>query len=152
MAIDRNVVGTALPATRLHVERGRLRLFCKAIGETDPIYLDVHAARAAGHPDLPVPPTFLCALQHEHPDPFGWLDAIGVRLAHILHGEQDFAYHAMAYAGVTLTAHHTIADVYSKKGGALEFIVRDTTVTADDGRAIADLRDVIVVRDPKAVS
>ncbi len=40
------------------MERGRLRMFAAAIGETDPIYTDVEAARAAGHPDLPVPPTF----------------------------------------------------------------------------------------------
>ena len=35
--------------------------FAAAIGETDPVYTDLDAARAAGHRDLPVPPTFLFA-------------------------------------------------------------------------------------------
>ena len=43
--------------------RGRLRFFAKAIGETDPVYTDDAAARDAGYPDLPAPPTFLFAAE-----------------------------------------------------------------------------------------
>ena len=42
----------------------------------------------------------------------------------MLHGEQEFSYHAMAYAGDELTARSRVTDVYEKKGGALEFLVR----------------------------
>jgi hypothetical protein len=51
------------------VERGRLRFFAKAISETDPVYTDEAAARAAGHPALPVPPTFFFCLEMDRPDP-----------------------------------------------------------------------------------
>lgn len=51
------------------VERGRLALFARVTGQTDPVYTDVAAARAAGHPDLPVPPTFIFGLELEAPDP-----------------------------------------------------------------------------------
>lgn len=146
MAIDRAVIGTELEATSMHVERGRLRLFCKAIGEEDPVYCDVEAARAAGYRDLPVPPTFLCALHHEKPDSFAWLTALGVPSDHVLHGEQSFTYHAMTFAGDRLTARSRINDVYEKKDGALEFIVRETAVTDQDERPVADLQDVIVIR------
>ncbi|MPY78402.1 MAG: hypothetical protein GEV04_07875, partial [Actinophytocola sp.] len=47
------------------IERGRLRFFAKAIGQKDPIYSDVDAARRAGHPDLPVPPTFFFSMELE---------------------------------------------------------------------------------------
>ena len=42
------------------VEIGRVEVqrYAQAIGETDRIYFDVDAARAAGHPDLPAPPYF----------------------------------------------------------------------------------------------
>lgn len=56
VALDKAVIGTTLPATTLTVERARLRFFAKAIGETDPVYTDVDAAKAAGHPDIPAPP------------------------------------------------------------------------------------------------
>ncbi|ORA79964.1 MaoC family dehydratase N-terminal domain-containing protein [Mycobacterium malmoense] len=148
MAIDTSVIGTALPTATLTVDRGRLRFFAKAIGETDPIYADVDTAKAAGHQDIPAPPTFLFSVELENPDPFAFLASLGVDLRMVLHGEQSFTYHAIAYPGDELVASPRITDVYAKKGGALEFVVRDTTITRADGAPIADLRSVIVVQNP----
>ena len=148
MAVDPSVIGTELPTTTLTVDRSRLRFFAKAIGETDPVYTDVETARSAGHPDLPVPPTFLFSIELEAPDPFAYLAALNVDLRFVLHGEQSFAYHAMAYSGDELVARPRITDVYAKKGGALEFIAKDTAVTRADGMPIADLQSLIVIRNP----
>ena len=150
--IDTKFIGTALPSHTADIERGRLRFFASVIGETDPVYTSLDAARAAGHPDLPVPPTFFFSLDLEQPGGFGgYLAEMGVDLRRVLHGEQSFTYHAMAYAGQSLTLRSTITDIYAKKGGALEFIVRDTAVThAADGSPVADLRSVVVVRNLEA--
>lgn len=148
MTINKAVIGTALPPTRLTVERGRLQFFAKAIGETDPVYTDPSAAKAAGHPDIPVPPTFLFSVELEDPDPFAFLASLGVDLRMVLHGEQSFTYHFTAYPGDELVASPRISDVYAKKGGALEFLVRDTEVTRADGTPIAELQSVIVIQNP----
>jgi acyl dehydratase len=148
--LDPTFVGTELPATTLTVDAGRLRFFAKAIGETNPLYTDVDAAKAAGYADLPVPPTFLFAIELENPDQFGWVADQGIDPRFVLHGEQSFTYHSIAHAGDTLTATPRIVDVYSKKGGALEFIVKNTAVTRADGSAVADLETVIVVRNPES--
>jgi acyl dehydratase len=150
VAVDSAFVGTQLPATTLTVDAGRLRFFAKAIGETNPLYTDVEAAKAAGYADLPVPPTFLFSIELENPDQFRWVVDQGIDPRFVLHGEQSFTYHSIAHAGDTLTATPRIVDVYSKKGGALEFIVKNTTVTRADGSAVADLETVIVVRNPGA--
>jgi hypothetical protein len=97
-----------------------------------------------------VPPTFLFSIELENPDQFRWVVDQGIDPRFVLHGEQSFAYHSIAYAGDTLTATPRIVDVYSKKGGALEFIVKNTAVTRADGSAVADLETVIVVRNPGA--
>lgn len=144
--LDRSLIGQALSSHEALVERGRLRFFAKAIGETDPMYTDEAAAQAAGHASLPVPPTFLFCLEMEQPDPFAWLSRVGLDLARVLHGEQLFSYHAMAYAGETLRFESRIADIYDKKGGALEFLVKETRVSNRQGVHIADLRSVIVQR------
>src|SRR3546814_18144314 len=44
------------------VEAGFLKFFAKAAGETDPVYFADAAARAAGHPSIPVPPTYFFSL------------------------------------------------------------------------------------------
>ena len=144
--LNRAMIGQALPAIEAVVEHGRLRFFAKAIGETDPVYTDEAAARAAGHASLPVPPTFLFCLEMETPDPYDWFARVGLELPRVLHGEQQFSYHAMAYAGDTLRFESRITDIYDKKGGALEFVVRETRVSNQHGRHIADLRNVIVQR------
>ena len=54
--IDRKYIGHAMPGFDVLVEKGRLRFFAKATGQTDPVYSDEAAARAAGHPGSPVPP------------------------------------------------------------------------------------------------
>jgi hypothetical protein len=45
-----------------------------------------------------------------------------------------------------LTATSRIADIYEKKGGLLEFIVRESTVTNQDGAQVATMRNTIVVQ------
>ncbi|MFC4947912.1 MaoC family dehydratase N-terminal domain-containing protein [Pseudonocardia sp. GCM10023141] len=148
MAVSTDVIGRALPVSTVDVERGRLAFFATAIGETDPVYSDLAAARAAGHPDLPVPPTFLFGLEMAGADPFALFTELGIDLRRVLHGEQSFTYHAVAHAGETLTVAPCIADVYSKKGGALEFIVKETSISRSDGTVVAELRNTIVIQNP----
>ena len=145
--LDRQYIGHRLQPFSVTVEAGRLRFFAKAIGEANPIYRDEAAARAAGHASLPVPPTFLFCLEMESPDPGELRRLFDVEIARILHGEQRFTYHAMAHAGDVLTFEQRIADLYDKKGGALEFIVRETRVSNQRGEHVADLHCVTVVRN-----
>ena len=148
MPVSPSAVGMVLSPTTMDIERGRLAAFARATGATDPAYFSVEAARAAGHRDIPVPPTFLFAIELENPDPFAWVREIGVNMNYVLHGAQHFDYHRVAYAGEQLTASPQLVDVYAKKGGALEFIVKKTAITDSSGAPVADLTSTIVVRNP----
>lgn len=145
--IDRQYIGHTMPKFSATVEKGRLRFFAKAIGQTDPVYTDEAAAQAAGHPGLPVPPTFFFCLEMESPDPAAIRKLLGLDYRRVLHGEQGFTYHRMAYAGDVLTFEQRIEDIYDKKGGALEFVVRQTRVSNQRGEHVADLRSVTVQRN-----
>lgn len=129
------------------VEKGRIKFFAKAIGETDPIYSDEAAARAAGHPAIPAPPTFLFCLNMEQPNPYDLIARMGIRVEQLLHGEQSFQYLKPVYAGDRLTFQTTVTNTYSKKGGELGFFVRDTDVKNDKGELVARLSGIAVVRE-----
>ena len=144
--IDKKFIGKVLPAFCTVAEAGQLRFFAKATGETNPVYLDESAARDAGHPALPLPPTFLFSLEFQQPDT-GWRDELGIQLSRILHGEQSFTYHRLAHAGDVLRFESRIADIYDKKNGALDFVIRETRVTNQKGEHVADLRSVLVQRN-----
>ncbi|UVE16023.1 MaoC family dehydratase N-terminal domain-containing protein [Pseudomonas sp. LS44] len=143
---DKSLIGRSLGVTSVEVEKGRLRFFAKAIGETDPIYTDEAAAQAAGYKSLPVPPSFFMCLGGEGRDLVEQLNIYGFDLGRILHAEQSFVYHKPAVAGDVLTFDTKIADVYDKKGGALQFVVNETRVTNQDGEHIADVRGTVVQR------
>ena len=145
--IDRQYIGHTMPKFSVAVEKGRLRFFAKATGQTDPVYTDEAAAQAAGHPGLPVPPTFFFCLEMESPDPAAIRNLLGLDYRRVLHGEQGFTYHRMAYAGDVLSYEQRIEDIYDKKGGALEFVVRKTRVTNQRGEHVADLRSITVQRN-----
>jgi len=146
MSLNRAMVGHCSAEFSLPVEASRLRLFAKAIGETDPVYTDEVAARAAGHPGLPVPPTYLFCLGSESPHANQLREQLGVDYRRLLHGEQRFKYHRMCFAGDTLSFRQRIADIYDKKGGALEFAVRETEVHNQRGEPVATLINTLVQR------
>lgn len=146
--IDRKYIGWVSPTHTVEVEKGRLRFFAKVIGETNPIYTDEEAARAAGYRSLPIPPTFLVCLESDNPEgTTGLLNILHVPLGRVLHGEQAFTYHQPVCAGDQITFQSTISDIYAKKDGALEFIVKDTTARNQDGVLVGEMRGVIVVRN-----
>jgi len=145
--VDRTHIGRTLPPHSTNVEAGRLRLFAKAIGETHPEYTDEGAARAAGHPALPAPPTYVLCLDFDAPDPYAWFAEFGIDIARVLHGSQNFRYFAPIYAGDRLTFASRIEDVFQKRGGALTFVIKETDVTNQHGVRVAELRATIVIRD-----
>jgi acyl dehydratase len=100
--IDRAYIGTDFPKVVLEIEKGRLRFFAKAIGETDPIYTDETAAKAAGYPSLPAPPTFIYAAELDAGRLEPAMKALGIDLTRTLHGEQHFTYHGPICAGDTI--------------------------------------------------
>ncbi len=144
--IDKKWIGHELPASVLPIERSRLQFFAKAIGETDPIYTDAAAARDAGYPDLPAPPTFLFAAELDSGASERLLADLQIPIAKLLHGEQGFTYHRSACVGDTVTVRSTISDIYDKKNGALEFVVKTSRATNQQHELVAELRTVIVCR------
>jgi hypothetical protein len=143
--LDRALIGTPLTDHAMVVERGRVRAFAAAIGETNPVYFDVAVARSAGYPDLPVPPTFLNGLDMmTAPYMFEMAGVFGLDIRTILHAEQSFTYHAMAFAGDRLTFTGRICDIYTRRDGTLEFAVSVSEVRRD-GLLVVEVSSTIVV-------
>jgi hypothetical protein len=146
--LDRQHIGRTLRRVTRTVEAGRLRFFLDVIGAKDMAYAidGTDAGRS-----LRVPPTYLfCLEMMDDPDPLYWLKDIGVNLLHILHGQQRFDYYAPAFAGDMLSFDASIGDIYDKKGGALEFVVKKTEVRNEAEVHIATLASTVVYRDPAA--
>ena len=145
--LDRSFIGLETAPRSIAVEAGQLRFFARATGEKNPAYFDEAAARAAGHPALPAPPTFLFCLGSLAPEREDVMARLGVDMGRVLHGEQSFTYGQPIHAGDVITLKTRIADIYDKRGGMLDFIVQDTDATNQRGEPVGSTRTVIVVRN-----
>lgn len=144
--MNTDLVGKEYEPFTFEVEKGRIRLFAQAIGETDPVYFDEAAARDAGYRSLPAPPTFPFTITMDSRQPFLPIEDLAVDITRSMHGEQGFTYHADICAGDVITGRQKVVDMYEKKGGALLFILTETRLENQDGKHVADLRSSIVVR------
>ncbi|MDH4006443.1 MAG: MaoC family dehydratase N-terminal domain-containing protein [Desulfuromonadales bacterium] len=145
--IDRKHIGRTSKPHTVEVEKGRLRFFAKAIGETNPVYLDEEAAKAAGYRSLPAPPTFLFSIDLEQDNPFADIEDMGINLGKILHAEQAFTYHAPICAGDSITLQSEVVEIFDKKGGALEFLVQNYQAKNQNDELVAEMRRTLVVRN-----
>ncbi len=141
-----DIIGLDLGTITTTASRFQLAWFAEVIGFSDPVYADVAAARTAGYPDLPVPPTFFFSLELGWPDRGRVIRELGIDQRQVLHGEQRFRYHDLAFAGEELQMAARIVDYQEKKGGALRFVHRVSEVTRD-GEPIATLTNVLVARE-----
>ena len=117
----------------LPIERGKVREFALAIGEDNPLFLDVDAARQAGLPDIIAPPTFtvtqIWIVSREERE-----RRLGANLDYgrVLHGEQEFTYQRLPVAGETLTCHMRISKDFTKegkRGGSMRFVTYESKFT-----------------------
>jgi len=120
--------------------------FAEALGDLNPLYLDVVAARQAGYPDVIAPPMFCMQMRGgrmlpEVPLPSGLTS---------LHAGQELDFYDEIVAGQTYTITARVAEVYEKTGrsGPMDIIVREATITDATGRTVVAIRERQIVRSP----
>ena len=145
---DKSYIGHVRSPSTVKVEAAQCRAFVDAIGETNPVYRDVDAARNAGYRALPVPPTYLFCLQMMSSEKsYALYSELGIDVGRLLHGEQGFKYHLPIHVGDELTFHHKILDIQDKKNGAMTLMVQEIRVENGEGYHVADLHQTTVVRN-----
>src|SRR5881398_2577995 len=146
MPINRDFIGREYPADETYeVSRELIRRFASAIGDANPAYTDIEAAKQLGHPDVIAPPTFLTVLGFRFGGAGPMSDpSLGLNYAMVVHGEQRFVHHRPVRAGDVLSVTSSVADI--RDAGRNELMTTKTTVTDAGGGAVADLYGTIVSR------
>ncbi|MFM8345000.1 MAG: MaoC family dehydratase N-terminal domain-containing protein, partial [Betaproteobacteria bacterium] len=87
-------VGHVWPSFEILVERSMAVNFARGLDETNPIYLNLEAAQAAGYTDILTLPTFPIAISTERVDLiYDMLKRLAIDPARILHATQRFVHH-----------------------------------------------------------
>lgn len=150
MPLNPDYVGREYPGSEPYeVGREQIRRFAEAIGDTNPIYVDQQAAKAAGHPDVIAPPTFLTVLSFRYAMEGPMVDpGLGVEYAFLVHGEQKFVHHRPVRAGDWLTQTTRIAEI--RDVGRNEVMTMQSEVTTTSGEKVATIFNTVVIRGTAA--
>ena len=112
--------------------REKIREFANAIGVHDPINHDRKAARAAGFRDVVAPPMF-AVVYSAGSVAQGVVDPeLGIDLARMLHGSQEFVWGEPVCSGDTISTTTTVTDLYERAG--MVFYVFESVSRNQDGQ------------------
>ena len=145
MPLDESFKGRVYPPAWVYeVTREKIKEFADSIGDTNPVYHDVEVARAAGHQDLPVPPTFMTIINLRAIDVIIHDPDLGLDYGRMVHAEQSFSYSRPVRAGdrLAITAH--VDDITTRLGN--DFLSIRAEISTDDGEPVCTARALLVVR------
>lgn len=137
-----NKTGKVFATFEFVIERGKIREFAQAIGDTNPIYFSEEAAQKEGFQSIPIPPTFPTVV-----DMWGGLDfealiqVLELNPLQVLHGEQTYEYVKTIYAGDRLAAFPQVIRHVTKAG--MDFITVETTYKREQKTVLVSRSTII---------
>jgi acyl dehydratase len=149
--VDTSIVGKQVGEVTFPVDRSKVAELGRAFGDPDPVWHDPAAAEAAGFDGVPTFPTVTVLADHWREGGVGALvEAIGVDLARVLHGEADWQYFVPVRMGDTLTMRASVAEVTEregKRGGKMTMIKIDSDFTNQRGELAVRRTDTLIERE-----
>jgi acyl dehydratase len=134
--LDTTAIGKSYPPHTYAVGREKIREFAAAVGETEPLYLDLDAARAAGYDDLVAPPMFAVVYSRDLLAAAVFDPEIGIDFAMMVHGGQEFRWGQLVIAGDEITTTMSVSDIADRRG--LWFYVFESVSVNQRGETVCN--------------
>ncbi|HTR75239.1 MAG TPA: MaoC family dehydratase N-terminal domain-containing protein [Solirubrobacterales bacterium] len=145
--------GRELETVSFPIERSKLRELARTFKDDDPVWYDEGAAAAAGFDAVPLPPTATVLADHwrERGATFH-VEAAGLDLSRVLHGEVSWEFLRPLRIGDELTATSTLVGDErrsGKRGGEMRLVTVETAYATAAGEVVARRRDTLIETAPR---
>ncbi|TMD38937.1 MAG: MaoC family dehydratase [Chloroflexi bacterium] len=129
--ISKDLIGRQSEEVLIEVERGAIRKFAEAVGDTTEACLRGDVA----------PPTFPTTIRIPIP-------GLTYDLARVLHGGQEYRFDRPIRAGDRLRCQTQLTDVYARQGrlGEMTFLIIETNGRDDSGKPVFTGRSTVILR------
>jgi acyl dehydratase len=141
-----DAIGRVFAPVTYAVGREKIREYANAVGETNPLHLDLEAARAAGHADVVAPPMFAVVYTSPAIGAAFFDPAVGMDFARMVHGAQEFAWGPLVVAGDEIATEVEVTDI-SERGG-MGFYVFESRSDNQRGERVCTGTWTCIVRGP----
>jgi len=131
MSVNAEAAGKEYPPTSYEVGIEKIREYANAVGQTEPVHHDREAARAAGFRDVVAPPMFAVVYSSPALGPAVLDPEVGINLAAMVHGGQEFVWGEPVCAGDVITTRAVVREIFEKDGKG--FYVFESVSTNQDG-------------------
>ncbi len=148
---DKSKIGYSFTPFTIEVQKNKIHELTSAIGDNNPVYHSREEAQVAGLPDVPISPTTPTMFTFWGPRQQGNdLASLGINVARILHGEEEYEYLAPIYPNDVLTGTTTVADGKTRRGSdgsSMDIITTETHYTNQQNIVVLNTRTTIVIRE-----
>jgi acyl dehydratase len=111
MPVNTTAIGKTYEPVTYAVGREKIREYARAVGETNPVHLELEAAREAGYADLVAPPMFAVVYSAPAVGPPIFDPELELNFAMMVHGGQEFVWGPVAVAGDEITTTVSVKDI-----------------------------------------
>jgi acyl dehydratase len=132
--MNTKAVGKTYSPTVYAVGREKIKEYAHAVGETNPLHLDVDAARAAGFRDVVAPPMFAVVYSAPSVTPALFDPEVGINFAMMVHGGQEFVWGPLVVAGDEITTTVSVKSIEERAGNG--FFVFESQSVNQDGETV----------------
>lgn len=148
---DTSKIGYRFAPFTYEVQQNKIHELTTAIGDMNPIYHSREAAQAAGYPDVPISPTTPTMFNFWGNRQRGSSMAdLGINVARILHGEEEYEYLAPIYPNDVLTGTTTLVDGKTRPGSgghSLDILTLETRYVNQHNQPVLNTKTTLVVRE-----
>ncbi len=116
MPVNTQAIGKTYEPVLYAVGREKIKEYARAVGETNPVHLDVDAARAQGYADVVAPPMFAVVYSAPSVGPPIFDPDVGLNFAMMVHGGQVFEWGPLVVAGDEITTTTSVKDISERDG------------------------------------
>jgi acyl dehydratase len=135
MPVKTQAIGKTYEPVLYAVGREKVREYARAVGESNPVHLDVEAARAAGYADVVAPPMFAVVYSAPAVGPPIFDPEIELNFAMMVHGGQEFVWGPPVVAGDEITTTASVKDI-SEDDDARGYYVFESISTNQRGEQV----------------
>jgi acyl dehydratase len=143
MPLSTESVGKRYDPLVYAVGREKIREYALAVGETEPLHLDVAAARRAGYADVVAPPMFAVVYSGPAMGPALFDPEVGLDFSLMVHGGQEFRWGPLVVAGDEISTTVSVVSIEERAGKGFYVFESASTNQAGDTVAVGTWTNIV---------